>query len=147
MAEDPSTTEPHEAIEARLSDYHEGGLPASERAEIEAHLAGCAACRAAYDELVETMAALSGMAKSRAAAPAEMPERVAETIHRRSAGRFFGRKTLGDRVPFGVLLIIAIVLLGVVAVMLRSSTTGSIRDRQPAPTVPANGGGRVAPTP
>jgi len=147
MAQDPSTTEPHEAIEARLSDYHDGGLPASERAEIEAHLASCAACRAAYDELVETMAALSGMAKSRAAAPAEMPERVAETINRRSAGRFFGRKTLGDRVPFGVLLIIAIVLLGVVAAMLRSSTTGSIRDRQPTPTAPANGGGGVAPTP
>ncbi len=38
-------------------------------------------------------------------------------------------------------------IVGVVAVMLRSSTTGSIRDRQPAPTAPANGGGHVAPTP
>jgi anti-sigma factor RsiW len=147
MAEDASTTEPHEAIEARLSDYLEGALPAVERDEIAAHLAGCPACRASYAELEETMAALSGMARAKAAAPTELPARVAETIHRRSAGRFFGRKTLGDRVPFGVLLILAIVLLGVVAVMLRSSTTGSIRDRQAPPPPPPSAGVRVAPTP
>jgi len=35
----------------RLSDYADGELDAAERAAVEAHLAGCAPCRTALDEL------------------------------------------------------------------------------------------------
>jgi len=136
----------HEDIEAKLSDFHDGTLPDAERAEIQAHLDGCTTCREAYEELARTMAALSGIKGKKTGAPAELADRVTETIHRRSAGRFFGRKTLGDRVPFGVLLIVALIVLGATAAILWSSTTGSVRSRPPHEREPV-GSGHVVPTP
>jgi anti-sigma factor RsiW len=146
MADDLPATEPHEDIEAKLSDYHEGTLAAAEREQVAAHLAGCAACRAAYAELERTLSALSGMRGQKTVSPPELTARVTETIHRRSAGRFFGRKTLGDRVPFGVLLIVALIVLGLTAAVLWSSTTGSLRTRPPQ-SLPPPAGGRVVPAP
>jgi hypothetical protein len=67
---------------------------------------------------------LSGLQKARA--PATFAQDVTATIHKRSAGRFFARRTFGDRVPFGVLLIVALVGLAVIAWVLWSSSTGSL---------------------
>ncbi|HTJ45831.1 MAG TPA: anti-sigma factor [Kofleriaceae bacterium] len=137
---------PHEEIEAKLSDYYDGMLSGPERDEIAQHLDTCDGCRAAYAQLEETMKALAGMKGKKEDAPAGMTAAVTDTINRRSAGRFFGRKTLGDRVPFGVLLIVAIVVLGVTAAILYSSSTGNLRTRTPeAPHM--NGHGGVVPTP
>lgn len=138
--------EPHEDIEAKLSDYYDGMLPGPERDAVQAHLEGCESCRAAYAQLEETMNALAGIKGKKEGAPPELTERVAETIHRRSAGRFFARKTLGDRVPFGALLLIAIVVLGVTAALLYSSSTGNLRTRTPQPP-PVQGSGHVVPNP
>ncbi len=144
MADSEQT--PHEDIEAKLSDYHDGMLPGPERDAVKAHLDGCEACRAAYAQLEETMTALAGMKGKKEGAPPEMTSKVTETIHRRSAGRFFARKTLGDRVPFGALLIVAIVVLGVTAALLYSSTTGNLRTRTPERS-PVQGSGHVVPNP
>jgi len=146
MADDAPTT-PHEDIEVRLSDYREGTLADAERKEIADHLEGCDACRAVYAELDEAMSALSGIRGKKAEAPPELAERVTETINRRSAGRFFGRKTLGDRVPFGVLLIIALIVVGVTAAVLYSSRTGSLRTRGGHEGTPPAGSGHLVPTP
>src|SRR5439155_11483697 len=40
----------------RLSEYLDGELPAAERAELESHLPGCAACREVLDDLRGVMA-------------------------------------------------------------------------------------------
>jgi hypothetical protein len=87
--------------------------------------------------LQATLSALKGLDK--APAPTALGKTVEETIHRRSAGRFFGRRTLGDRVPFGVLLTVALITLLVVVALLWSSPTGSLRmEREgPAPPPPA----------
>jgi type VI protein secretion system component VasF len=69
--------------------------------------------------------ALSGMHKARA--PATFTQDVTSTISSRSAGRFFSRRTLGDRVPFGALLVIAVIALLVVAWLLHGSSTGELR--------------------
>jgi anti-sigma factor RsiW len=147
MADDAPTTEPHEEIETKLSDYHDGTLPEAERAQVEAHLAGCEACRAAQAALEETLSALSAMGRDRAEAPPDLSDRVTESIHRRSAGRFFARKTLGDRVPFGVLLVIALVVLAVISGLLYSSRTGSLRYDRGHPTQHHRGGAPVVPGP
>ena len=71
----------------------------------------------------------------KARAPGSFDQEVTGAIHRRSAGRFFGRRTLGDRVPFGVLLVIALLILIPIAYVMWSSTTGSLKrgpDREPA---------------
>ena len=49
-------TSPCTNIEPRLPDYLAGTLPAAERAEIHAHLAGCPACR----EMAATLQLVSG---------------------------------------------------------------------------------------
>ena len=123
---DADPAEPHVEFEEKFSDLHDGTLPESERDAVRAHLASCAACKAAYDEFEQTMSALTSM-KGEPPAPETFTKGVEETIHRRSAGRFFGRKTLGDRVPFGVLLIIAMVVLVSAALVLWASMTGSLR--------------------
>src|SRR5688572_12653832 len=98
----------HEEIEAKLSDYAEGTLSAAEKAEVDRHLEGCAACREAAEEAKEALRALSGLHK--VSAPQHFDREVAETIRRRSRGRFFGRRTFGDRVP---LELIAVLVLGI----------------------------------
>ena len=118
--------EPHEEYEAQFSDLHDGTLAEPARTALLAHLESCAACKASYAELQETLAALTSM-KGKPPAPDQFTEQVTETIHKRSAGRFFGRKTLGDRVPFGVLLVVALAVLVVVAMLMWASTTGSLK--------------------
>src|SRR5262249_20318327 len=92
----------------KLSDYLDGMLADTERAEVDKKIAEDAAWKQAHDELRETKNALSGLQKERA--PTKFAEGVTHTIHKRSAGRFFARRTLGDRVPFGVLLVVALIL-------------------------------------
>ncbi len=111
-------------IIATLSDYLDGALPAGRTAEVEAKLASDPDWKRVHGELVETRDALSGLQKARA--PETFAQDVTDVIHKRSAGRFFGRRTLGDRVPFGVLLVFAVIALGIIGFALYSSSTGSL---------------------
>ena len=131
------TTEPvdvDEEIIVTLSDYLDGVLPPDRKAEVEAKLASDAQWKSAHAEMVETRDALSGLQKARA--PESFSDGVTQTIHKRSAGRFFAKKTFGDRVPFGAILIVALLGLGVLAYTLWRSPTGSLKvdhDRAPPP--------------
>lgn len=107
--------ERHEAFEVDFSDYYERTLLPERAKEMEAHLATCPECRAEYDRFRETLGALSGLHKM--SAPQNFEAEVARTIHRRSAGRFFRRPTLGDRVPF-VWIALAGLLLALAALAL-----------------------------
>ena len=49
-----------ERIEELLSAYLEGGLSAAQRADVEAHIAGCADCAALLGLMRETMTATAG---------------------------------------------------------------------------------------
>jgi anti-sigma factor RsiW len=134
---DPSTSGPtdpadpsgpddiDEAIIVAISDYLDGALAAPERSEVERKIAGDATWKRVHAELLETRNFLSGMRKAHA--PETFTENVAETIHKRSAGRFFARRTLGDRVPFGAVLAVALAGLVVIAYVLWSSSTGSLK--------------------
>ena len=125
-----------------VSDYLDGALTGAARAEVAARIAAEPAWQRAHDELAGTRKVLSGMQKAHA--PPAFADSVAQTIHRRSAGRFFARRTLGDRVPFGALLALALAGLVVIAYVLWSSATGSLKvDRGSAR--PATGSAAVAP--
>ena len=132
-----------DAILARVSNYLDGALTAPERTEVAGKIAGDATWKRAHDELVETRNYLSGLRKAHA--PSQFTDSVAQTIHQRSAGRFFARKTLGDRVPFGVLLAIALAGLLVIAYVLWSSATGSLKVDHARDHAPAAGSSAVAP--
>jgi len=127
-----SQDEPHEEFELQFSDLHDGIASEAQRKDVLAHLDTCAACKAAYDEFERTMSALSTMKTPKQPAPAEFGKQVEETIAARSAGRFFGRKTLGDRVPFGALLIIALLVLIAIFAFMWASPTGSLNRRDGA---------------
>lgn len=130
---------PEEVI-VGVTDYLDGTLKDPQRAEVAKKIETDAVWKRTYDEMREARDMISGLQKARPRPPDTFVEDVTATIRKRSAGRFFGRRTLGDRVPFGVLLIVAIVALAVIAWMMRSSPTGSLKvDKHgpaPAPTKP-----------
>jgi anti-sigma-K factor RskA len=140
-----SGNDPEDEIIAALLDYHEGVLGPERRAEVEAKLASDARWRQIDAELREEPPPLAKLGK--VAAPEALAAAVTETIHRRSAGRFFGKRSLGDRLPAGALLVIAALLLGAMTLVWCRSTTGSLRSprgtEEPKPA-PAES---LAPTP
>lgn len=122
---------PDEVI-IKVTDYLDGKLTGAERDEVAAKIASEPAWKNTHDEMVDARKLISGMRKAKA--PDAFVESVTETINKRSAGRFFARRTLGDRVPFGVLLIVAFLALGVVGYLMWSSPTGSLKvDKPQAP--------------
>jgi anti-sigma factor RsiW len=135
-------TEIDEAIIVALSDYLDGALPADQKAEVEAKIASDPQWKTVHDEMVETRKALSGLQKARAGE--SFAQEVTATINQRSEGRFFARRTFGDRVPLGALLIVALLGLAVIAYVLWSSPTGSLKVDRDRPPTPA-GSGVVAP--
>jgi anti-sigma factor RsiW len=122
MSEQPTT---EDEMIAAVSDYLDGSLPEAKRAEVASKIANDAEWKRVHGELRETRDALSGLHKARA--PETFTDDVTGTIHKRSAGRFFARRTLGDRVPFGVLFAIAIVVLIALGYVMWSSQTGSLK--------------------
>ena len=135
-----------DAIVARISDYLDGALAGAEREEVARKIAEDDAWKRAHAELVETRQALSGMQKARA--PSSFAQEVTSTIHKRSAGRFFGRRTLGDRVPFGALVIVAMLVVIAVAYLMWSSQTGSLRvDHERARPAGSAGSAQLVPRP
>lgn len=126
---DKARPEAHPEIEEEFTDLLEQTLSAERQREVEAHLATCEGCRLAYEEYREAVSALSGLHKM--GAPQHFEREVEETIHRRSRGRFFGRKTFGDRVPFELIAVLVLVLGLLLFFLLWSSRTGSLRYEKP----------------
>lgn len=144
-AEPAGATDSEDEIIATLSDYHEGALGAEKRAEVAAKLASDPAWQAIDAEMRAESPPLAKLGK--VAAPEDLGTSVTEAIHRRSAGRFFGKRSMGDRLPTGVLLVIAAILLGAMTLVWCRSTTGSLsgpRGTEPPRPGPAE---PLAPTP
>src|SRR5205809_5149458 len=66
----------------RLSEYIDGTLPDAERAALEAHLAGCTACRTTLDELRRVVARARALDDRPPAA--DLWPAIAEQIDRKS---------------------------------------------------------------
>jgi anti-sigma factor RsiW len=118
-------SEEEDVILVEVSDYLDGTLKGPDKDAVERKIADDAEYKRVHDEMVETRNALSGMQKARA--PSTFAADVTSTIHKRSAGRFFARRTFGDRVPFSALLVIAVLGLCAIGYLLWASETGSLK--------------------
>ncbi len=107
----------HEQVQQLFSEYFEGDLAAAQRAEVESHLRGCAACQAEYEAFQRAMAPLNKLHKI--PAPPDLTSAVPDLIARRSRGRFFGRKPLGERLPLEWLSLVMLLLLGGLYLLLK----------------------------
>ena len=127
---------------AAISDFLDGALPPARHSEVQAKIEKDAAWKQAYEEIRETRDTMSGLLKARA--PAKFDEDVTATIHKRSAGRFFGKRTFGDRVPLVPLLALSVIALLAIGWYLWSSPTGSLkREHHQEP----QGSGTIVPKP
>lgn len=135
------TTEEEDDAIARITD-HLDGKPDPKVAELIRNDADWQRLHGEILEMREDAKMISGLRK--ASAPATFTDDVTGVIEKRSAGRFFARRTLGDRVPFGALLVVALIALAIIGYMLWSSPTGSLHGE---PEAPAHGSGSIAPTP
>jgi hypothetical protein len=134
-------------LDAKLFDYYEGNLPPEERAAVEKLLAARGEPLAPPpDEDEKYKSGLETLRAHKAAAPETFTADVTDTIHRRSAGRFFARRTFGDRVPFGVVLALALVIAVAIAAVLWTSSTGSLQVRpDPGESAPPDPSGAIKP--
>ncbi len=139
------STDTEDQIVEKISDYLEGALGGADKADVEKKIAEDAEWKRVHDDMLENRKALSGMQKARA--PASFAQEVTSTIHKRSAGRFFARRTLGDRVPFGALLVVAVLVLAVVGYVMWSSQTGSLETRHGKDHGSAGSGAELLPKP
>ena len=135
-----------------VTDYLDGNLTGAAKADVEAKIhSGKPEDRAwkqTHDEMVEAKKTISGIGIGirKQKAPETFVEDVTSTIHKRSAGRFFARRTLGDRVPFGALLVLAVLGLAMIGYFMWASETGSLespRDHAPA----SHGSAEIVPKP
>jgi hypothetical protein len=55
-----------------------------------------------------------------------LKDRVAQTIHAKSGGRFFGKKTLGDKIPVGWIIAVILVVLVLIALTSTHSEFGGL---------------------
>ena len=119
-------------VVAKISDYLDGLLSGADRDDVAKKIETDPTWKQTHDDMVENRKFMSGMQKARA--PESFTNDVTGTIHKRSRGAFFGRKTLGDRVPFNAILIIAIIALAAVGYLMWSSQTGSLKvENKPVP--------------
>lgn len=129
MTAEAAEAEIDEEIIVTLSDYLDNVLPPDQRADVEAKIKDDEQWKSAHAEMVDarTVVAAGTSTLQRARAPVSFADDVTGTIEKRSAGRFFGRRTFGDRVPFVAILVVALIGLGIIAYVLWSSPTGSLK--------------------
>ena len=131
---------------ATISDYLDGALAGAKRDEVTAKIANDPEWKRTHEELLETRKFMSGL--QTAHAPATFAQDVTSTIHKRSEGRFFGRRTFGDRVPFGALVVVAVLALAVIGYVMWSSETGSLKVEHHHGTIDDHvGSGELVPRP
>lgn len=114
-----------DAVVELFSEYYEGSLSENKSTEFTERLAADDKFAAAYKQFEKTMELLSGMHKM--SAPLDFEKKVEDTIHRRSGGRFFGRKAFGERIPYEILAVLVMLIAGAIYWMGQTSGTGGHR--------------------
>ncbi len=118
-----SATESHTIIEESFSAYIDGDLGPDAKVRLEQHLAGCLSCRVHLEKFRRTVGRMADLKRS---APPSFLADIQSQIHRRSRGRFFGRRwLLFGRIPFEwVSLVMIVAMLVYYIATLQGAPTG-----------------------
>jgi anti-sigma factor RsiW len=117
----------HQQASNAFSDYVDGTLPASEKAELEKHLGACIQCRTELAGYRRTVGSLKRL-KQTASAPESFLPDVQQQIFRRSRGRFFKQRwKLFGRIPFEWVSLAMIVAMLIYYIMLQYGAPTSVR--------------------
>lgn len=119
----------HRALRELLGAFVLGQLDDNEKLALQAHLDGCAECRAELAEIAPLVDMMRGADPDRVTAPAEPPAELAERIGEsiRTSRRQRDRKTLVRRGAAGLL---------VAAALVGAFFLGTTRDPAAPPVVP-----------
>ena len=105
----------HQQARDLFTGYYEGDLPDSQRVDLESHLFHCEACETEWQAYRKTMNEVSGLLNL--APPKNVATAVEHKIHRRSAGKFFGRQK-GTGIQFALVSFIIVLLFMLAYLML-----------------------------
>jgi hypothetical protein len=123
-----------------INDYVDNALPAAERAEVERHLADCAACRALVADLREIARAATALEPIEP--PARVWPRIADAIRQREPVASEGNRSYWKWLAAAAVLVLATI------VGIRFNPMSKQRPvEQPRQSVSASGGGTKATAP
>jgi anti-sigma factor RsiW len=118
----------HAQAQDQFSDYVDGSLVERDRSALEQHLAACIQCRT---ELESFRRALGSLGQLKQPAPEKFLPNIQQQIHRRSKGRFFGKRwLLFGRIPFEWVSLGMIIAMLVYYLAMIHGTPGGVK---PAP--------------
>jgi anti-sigma factor RsiW len=118
----------HEQAADMFSDFIDGTLVPRDRSALEQHLAACIQCRT---DLEGFRRAVGSLGKLKQAAPPRFLPNIQQQIHKRSRGRFFGKRwKLFGRIPFEWVSLATIIAMLIYYIAMLHGTPGGVR---PAP--------------
>lgn len=126
-----------EELDLLFNAYFEGELTPEERADFDAKLEQDPQFAQSYEEFVTIMGGLRNLPFE--FAPDDFMERVQSRMRTRSRGRFFADNYLyRSRIPYEVIAIVMIAIMGAAYMMMEPSTDKNLRDdlkvNKPQPT-------------
>lgn len=126
-----------EELDLLFNAYFEGELTPEERADFDAKLEQDAEFAQSYEEFVTIMGGLRNLPFE--FAPDDFMERVQSRMRTRSRGRFFTDNYLyRSRIPYEVIAIVMIAIMGAAYMMMDPNTDKHLRDdlkvNKPQPT-------------
>ena len=115
----------HAQAQDSFSDYVDGTLPERDRTALEQHLGVCIQCRT---ELESFRRAVGSLGKLKQAAPEGFLPNIHQQIHKRSRGRFFGKRwKLFGRIPFEWISLATIIAMLIYYIALMHGTPGGVK--------------------
>ena len=111
-------------IEQTFDEYIDGVLPFDERKAFEKRLEEEPSLKQAFDLFKKSRNALFELGLSNSSN--QIKEKVVQSIHKKSGGRFFGKKTFGEKIPIGWIVVLILFVLVLLALTFNKSEFGGL---------------------
>ena len=114
----------HSDIEQTFDEYIDQTMTEDERSRFEKRLEEDSSLKQKFVLFQKSRNALFELGLSNDSN--QLKDKVANSIHKKSGGRFFGKKTLGDKVPVGWIVALILFVLVVFALTFSQSEFGGL---------------------